>query len=291
MTIGPFAACVLAKKTYNITMENSSTTRKSASLPVQGLVALAVFILLVGWLLNTPPGLMGKADAVGYAVCHRIDARSFHLGDRQLPLCARCSGMYLGAIVGLVYLARVSKRRAGFPAWPVWVVFGVFVAAFGVDGLNSYLHLFPGAPGIYEPQNVLRLLTGSGMGLVMASILFPAFNQTIWKDWDAAPVLGGLRDLALPVLFTLILDAIVYTENPLVLFPLALLSAAGVLALLTIVYTMVWTMLLRTENRASTISKLALPLVAGFGTALFQIIILDFIRFLLTGTWEGFHLG
>lgn len=272
-------------------MEDTGVARKTVVRSVQRLVVLVVLVLLVGWLLNTPPGLLGKADAVGYAVCHRIDARSFHLGDRQLPLCARCSGMYLGAVVGLVYWARVSRRRAGFPAWPVWVVFGIFITAFAIDGINSYLHLFPGAPGIYEPSNGLRLLTGSGMGLVMAAILFPAFNQTAWKDWDSAPVASRLRDLAWPVLLTLVVDAIVYTENPLVLFPMALISAAGVLALLTIVYSMVWTMLLRMESRALKFSQLALPLVAGFGTALLQIIVLDLIRYWLTGTWDGFHLG
>jgi hypothetical protein len=37
----------------------------------RGLLLIAVGLLLLGWLLNTPPGIFGKADAVGYAVCHR----------------------------------------------------------------------------------------------------------------------------------------------------------------------------------------------------------------------------
>ena len=40
------------------------------------LAALAVIVTVV-WLSYTPPGLLGKADAIGYAVCHRISARSF----------------------------------------------------------------------------------------------------------------------------------------------------------------------------------------------------------------------
>jgi len=59
---------------------------KKRSLPKKGIVVLAVGLLLLGWLLNTPEGLLGKADAVGYAVCHRIEARSFHLGERPIPL-------------------------------------------------------------------------------------------------------------------------------------------------------------------------------------------------------------
>src|SRR5512140_118546 len=82
---------------------------------------VAASVLLV-WLVYTPAGLLGKADAIGYAVCHRIDARSFHLGDRQLPLCARCSGMYLGAVVGIVYQA-FAGRKGAFPSWKMAIPF------------------------------------------------------------------------------------------------------------------------------------------------------------------------
>lgn len=252
---------------------------------------LVVGLLLVGWLLNTPAGLLGKADAIGYAVCHRIDARSFHIGERQFPLCARCSGMYLGAMAGLLYLGLTGRRRAGMPGRRLYLPLALLVLAFAVDGLNSFLSLFPSAPSLYTPNNTLRLLTGSGMGLVIAVMLFPAFNQTVWADWDSRPVLDGLRSLALLLLLVLLLDFVVWTENPLVLYPLALVSAGGVLVLLTMVYSMLWLMVLRHENRFERVQQLLVPLVAGFGVALLQIILLDALRYLLTGTWDGFHLG
>jgi len=62
------------------------------------------FLVLLGvWLALTPPGLLGKLDAIGYAVCHRIDARSYHIGERQVPLCVRCTGMYLGAMLSIIF--------------------------------------------------------------------------------------------------------------------------------------------------------------------------------------------
>ncbi len=252
---------------------------------------LVVGTLTLGWLLNTPGGLLGKADAVGYAVCHRIDVRSFHLGDRTVPLCARCTGMYLGAMFGLVYQAVLSRRQTGRPPWRVLVVLGVLVVAFGVDGLNSFLHLFPVAPSLYEPQNWLRLLTGSGMGVVIAAAVFPAFNQTVWKDWDSQPALKGLRSLVGMLVLVILVDLVVLTENPLALYPLALVSAAGVLVLLTIVYSMIWLMVLRAENRFQHFRQLSLPLTGGFGLAILQIAALDFVRYLMTGTRDGFHLG
>lgn len=262
-----------------------------ASLPWKWTVFLAVGLLLFGWLLNTPPGLLGKGDAVGYAVCHRIEVRSYHLGERQLPLCVRCTGMYLGAMLGLGYQALVGRRGGQLPPWRVLAFLGLLVVAFGVDGLNSYVHLFPGAPSVYEPRHELRLLTGTGMGLVIAAMLYPAFSQTVWQDWAPRPALPGLRSLGAILGLALVVDLLVWTENPLLLYPLALVSAAGVLALLAMIYTMVILMVLRLENRFLRLAQLWLPLTGGLGIAILQIAALDLVRFVLTGTWDGFHIG
>ena len=75
-------------------------------------MALAILLL---YLLAPPHGLLDKADHAAYAVCHRIPARSFAFAGRPLPLCARCSGTYLGAVAGLIVLVGVrqaSRRTA-----------------------------------------------------------------------------------------------------------------------------------------------------------------------------------
>ncbi len=265
--------------------------RLAASRPFRLVVWITAGLLLLGWLLNTPEGLLGKADAIGYAVCHRIDLRSFFLGERQMPLCVRCSGMYLGALLGLVWLAFTSPRRGGLPPRSAWPFLAFFVLAFALDGLNSFLSLFPGSPSVYQPHNWLRLLTGTGMGLVIAVYLFPAFNQTVWQDWDARPALTGLRSLGLLAGLALLLDLLLLTQNPLVLYPAALLSAAAVLLILTMTYTVLLLILLRAENRYNKFSQLILPLVGGFIVAMLQIILIDWLRFLVTGAWDGFHIG
>lgn len=272
-------------------MERVPAGLNRIGISIQKPMLLAVGLLLLGWLVNTPGGLLGKADAVGYAVCHRIDLRSFYLGDRQLPLCARCTGMYLGAMLGLVYQALSGRRRTGTPPTAVLVVSAALVMAFAVDGLNSYLSLFPGAPSLYAPQNWSRLLTGTGMGLVMAIAIFPAFNQTARKDHDPRPAIGGMAPLLFLLILALLLDFLVLTENPLLLYPLSLVSAAGVLVLLTMVYSMIFQMVFRLENTDLFGYRYLYPLVGGFGLALLQIVLLDLARYLLTGTWDGFHLG
>jgi len=262
-------------------------------LPWRQMLVLTALIILGLWMGYTPAGLLGKADAVGYAVCHRIDARSFHLGDRQIPVCARCSGQYLGAMLSLGYLFLRRPRRTGTPAWPILGVLILFALAYAIDGFNSYLHLLPNLSRfyIYEPANPLRLLTGTGLGIGMGVMLFPAFNQTVWKMHDRRPVLNGIGELALLLVLALLVDFLVLSENPLILYPLALVSAAGVVVLLTLVYTMVVVMVFKQENRMAGWRDLLYPLLAGFIIALTQIAVLDLVRFLLTGTWSGFHFG
>ena len=46
--------------------------------------------------------------AVGSIVCHQLPERSFHLWSQQLPVCARCTGLYMGA--AFAALADVSRR-------------------------------------------------------------------------------------------------------------------------------------------------------------------------------------
>lgn len=252
---------------------------------------ITIGLMLIGALLNTPEGLLGKADAIGYAVCHRIDLRSFHIGERPLPLCARCTGMYLGALLGLLYQHAINPRRSGTPARSVILVLALFVIAFAADGLNSYMTLIPIFPHLYEPNNTLRLITGSGMGIAVSAALFPAFNQTIWQDHQDEPALKNLRQLFGLLLLGAITDALVLTQNPLILYPFALISAFGVVVLLTMIYSMLWIIILRKENRYAYARQLAMPLLAGFGFALLQLILIDAGRFLLTGTWDGFHIG
>ncbi len=277
-------------------MQTTKPARKATATRV--LVILAFLLVLIGWLFSTPTGLLGKADALGYAVCHRIPERSFHIGERALPLCARCSGMFLGAVIGLTFQTIMSKRHGGTPHWSVIVVMGLMVVAFGVDGSNSYLYLikqtYPGmleqVPNLYIPNNTLRLLTGTGMGLGMTAALYPAFTQTVWREWKKEPALTPLKALIL-IAIAVVLDLLILTESPVVLYPVALLSAAGILILLTMVYAIVWVTLMGQDNMFDNFKQMWLPLLAGLTLALIQVFAIDMLRLWLTGTWGGFPLG
>ena len=271
---------------------NLSVQKTTRITPARAALLVPVGLILAAWLLLTPGGLLGKADAIGYAVCHRIDVRSFHLGTRALPLCARCSGMYLGALVAIGTLVALGRgRHGGFPRASLFAVFGLFAAAWAIDGLNSYLTLIPGAPHAYEPNNVLRLVTGTLMGLSLGVLVTAGFNQNAWRGWKTEPVVQSFREIGLLLVPVAVVVLLVLSENPLILYPLALLSAGGVVLILTLVYGVVALLLLRLENRADSLAGVALPLAVGLGMAILQIGLLDAARLTLTGTWAGFSLG
>jgi uncharacterized membrane protein len=263
------------------------------TLPKAHLLLLAglLLIILVGLILS-PPGLLGKADAIGYAVCHRIDLRSLHLGDRQLPLCARCTGTFLGVIIGALLLIAFGRgRSAVWPSRRILIVLALTVVPWGLDGVNSYASLFPRFPHIYEPQNWLRLTTGVFLGMAMAAVFLPAVNQSLWKSPSPEPIIRNVRELVLYFLPAPLLIALALTENPVILYPLAVLSTTGILFLLTGVYTALLLMVLRREGLAET-GKDAWPvLAAGLALGLLQIYAIDAVRYHLTHTWGGFRLG
>lgn len=269
-------------------MDVKETTPKFKLSRLKFLVFLTCALVIIAWWIETPGGLLGKSDAIGYAVCHRIEARSFFLDDRPLPLCARCSGMYLGAVAGIFFQFIFYPRKGGMPGWKTGIPFMIFVLAFGFDGLNSYLHLFPGIHGAYEPQNWLRLITGTGMGLSIAAILTPAFNQSVWKKWDPQSIYTSWKVYAGLIASGFAVSSLMLINNPFFRYPLALVSSAGVILVLGLVYAIIWLMVFHKDNQAENWRDLIIPLCGGLLTAFIQIGAIDWLRYLLTGTWSGF---
>lgn len=258
-------------------------------------VLIATLAGLAAWMYVAPPGLMGKLDAIGYAVCHRLDSHSLHIGARQMPLCARCTGEFNAAAVALIFQTVVSPRYSLLPRKGIIAVLAAFFLAFALDGSNSYLGLLramePGSlawiPSLYSSDSVTRVFTGSGMGLVLGSILYPMYNQSVWQSPVLKPALDW-RKFAILVGSVAAIDLGTLTESPIVLYPVALLSALGVLALLGIVFSIVWIMTMRQENAIVTARQLWLPAAAGATLALLMIVGIDLARLSITHTWGGF---
>src|SRR5579859_555585 len=274
----------------NLTLTNEPVPSRPLVDRVAPYAVAALATVVVGtWLLYTPPGLLGKADAIAFAFCHRLVSHSILMGEEAMPLCARCTGIYLGALVGLFTLGGLGRRRAGgLPRRPLLVVLVAFIGIMGIDGLNSYATLLPGVPHLYQPQNWLRLVTGTGNGLALAALILPVMNQTLWRDWEDRPVLGRFRELGLMLVISAVVVGLVLTNNINVLVPMALLSVLGVLALVVALNTTVLLIALHRENRVTSWTGALTPLLAGLTMAFIEIGLIDLVRFSIFHTWSGF---
>lgn len=258
-------------------------------------VPVAAILAFAAWMYISPEGALGKLDAIGYAVCHRIDARSFHIGEHQLPLCARCTGEFYAAGIALIFQAFVSGKKSKLPSRGIIAVLVLFFLAFGIDGSNSYLYLLkqstPGAldniPNLYVPNNILRLFTGSGMGIALAVVLYPIVNQTLWREVDDHPALEWKSFGAL-IGLTILVNLLILTDSSIVLYPIAYLSALGTLSLLVIVFAILWIMIMKQDNTFEHPKQLLFPVLAGLTLALLMVLSIDLFRLQLTGTWSGF---
>ncbi len=250
--------------------------------PWDGLLALLALAVLAAILLAPPHNLLDKADRAAFAVCHRIPERTFSLDGRPLPLCARCSGTYLGTLAGLAVLTLRGRGRASrLPDRRSVAIFALFILAWALDGANSYLALL-GLPHLYEPSNLLRLVTGTLQGLAIASFLLPVANLTLW----AAPAPVRSVDSWAGLLWLLVgggvVVALVSSEQPWLLYPLALFSGLTIAGLFGLLNGMLMLMLLRREARAVRWAALAAPLLVGGALALAELAAIGLVRDWLT---------
>jgi uncharacterized membrane protein len=121
---------------------------------IAGLAVGWVSLILLAPFLPIPAA--GLLYLFGSRICHQIAERSFHLDGAQLPVCARCVGIYAGAAVGaLVYVGRVP--RSG-PAMRY------VIAAVALNLATIALEWF----GAWHPGNGVRATAGALLGIAAA---------------------------------------------------------------------------------------------------------------------------
>lgn len=253
------------------------------------LIGLLLIGLLTVWLLLTPKGFLGKLWAIAYAVCDQNPEHTLSLGGQLLPLCGRCTGMYLGAMIATAYLLR-RGRASRFPSMGKNAVLALLALAFGMDGLNSGVALLWPAHVLYPPTNALRLFTGLGMGVVIVNLLLPLWNQTFWVEGTGAAVLNSWGQFAGLLVLETLAGILILTGKDWLYLPVAILSVGMVPVLLTGVYTLLGMVLFRHENLVKNWRAGAVYVACGLLAAFVQIGLFDWLRYALTASWAGFNI-
>jgi uncharacterized membrane protein len=242
-----------------------------------GILILAALALSTNWILRTPAGCQSKVFAVGASVCHQIPSHSFLNTDLQFPLCARCTGLYLGSAIGIAYFFTQGKKNL-FPKKSILFLLLLLFLLWAGDGVNSFIIALLNKNLIYETTNFTRLVTGFGMGLAMATVLMTLFNMTTWKEGVAQPFLDHWQQIAGYALAASLTGYLLINSSAFFFKVFAYISIGAVLFIISMLYSIFWIILMRKENSFSSWRSLGVFLIAGFSTAMLQVTLLYWLR-------------
>jgi hypothetical protein len=192
--------------------------------------------------------------------------------------------MFLGALMAFIPLVKRRQARLA-PSKGKTAFLMVFLLAFIVDGVNSLIAALRPAAMLYTPNNTLRLITGLGMGMVIANFLLPLWNQTYWADGGEEAALSTWKQFSLMIFLETAAVVFVLNAPGWFYYPIAILATGMVLVLLTMIYTLLWMVFLKKENIIKRGYEGILYIEIGILCAWLQIGLLDLLRFTLTGTW------
>jgi len=228
--------------------------------------------------------LSSTTRSVLHGLCAQRPSHSFTVGGELLPFDARMTGIYAGTLWAWgIFAVRRRVLAAGTPSWSVIALLTAAVVAMALDGFNALLvDLQLWHP--YEPVNEVRLLTGFGMGVGIASLQVWLLGGTLWKlahrrpSWDRPAELWWMVPAALATLSFIRLD--IGWSYPVIA---TLLVASAWITVTGLVLVMVLAAL-RIEARIGSIHRLETPLVVSALAALLIIIGLAQLRFWLERT-------
>ena len=89
-------------------------------------------------------------------LCHGRSERCLTYGEYQFPLCSRCTGIYIGFFVALIY-----EYLFSLPSSELIPLFAVMIVPTAIDGVTQLLR-------DRESTNPIRFSTGllAGVGLM-----------------------------------------------------------------------------------------------------------------------------
>jgi len=119
---------------------------------------------------------------VGAVICHQQAARSFAIWSQQLPVCARCTGIYVGAAIAALVVSFRAAR--GFQPRER----GPERAALHLNAERTFL-IVAALPTLatlaFEwststaPSNVVRAIAGFPLGAAVAWVILSAVDDQV----------------------------------------------------------------------------------------------------------------
>jgi uncharacterized membrane protein len=139
------------------------------------LAALAALVFLAGTFVAPYAESAGRGwgrplRLVYFPACHQIPERSLAVARSTQAVCARCSGLYIGGVVGLLagaWLVSGTRLRPR-PIWLVWtvapIVIDLLLPRIGLQGLSNIPRLILALPAGFVAALFLAVGIGDLVG-------------------------------------------------------------------------------------------------------------------------------
>jgi len=238
----------------------------------------AFFLLLIPFAAP----LLNALRLLDSGICAQLPTHLLAPGGVTLPLCARNTGIYSGAALAFGILRARGRQRAMLPPSPLVIaVLLALIAIMALDGFNSVATDLA-LPHLYAPTNTFRLATGLGAGFALALLLAPVIARARFGMQDRRPPVASVVELLPFGVAAALAFLFIHTVAPWTLYPVALLSNAGLLAVLVGVNRVAFSAFAGLTGTAATSGvRLALPTLVPVCVA--ELALLAGMKLLLLG--------
>lgn len=248
------------------------------------LVAGVVALITLALVIFTPGSLLDKLFIINSGVCAQRLAHSYFFDGQQLPLEARMIGIFGAFSLTLLFLWFIGRGRTlRLPPLKITLVLVALIVPVAVDGLNATLYDM-GWFHLYEPQLVLRIITGTLSGIGIAALVQPFFNLLVWRYAYPGGPLQRWRELGFALLIGVgLILATMSGWGPL-FWPITFLAVGGVFTMLVILNLMIALSLSGKQNWAQKPADLLTPAALMFLFTLVEMGAFAAVRISLIGS-------
>ncbi len=118
----------------------------------------------------------GFIFAIGSLICHQRPERSFFIDGQQLPVCARCTGLYLSGVIGLMawLMLKIARQWRPITIDPRRAARTLVMAA-----VPTGLSLAAGLLGVWDGVNLTRALLAVPLGAAAGAIVAAAATKDL----------------------------------------------------------------------------------------------------------------
>jgi uncharacterized membrane protein len=146
-------------------------------------IAWALILPLASWVASASHVTAWSASfviavyGVGSLVCHQLPQRSFRLFSAQMPVCARCTGIYVGAAVAAVVSAFGHGRAVPDHRWDSRLVLSVAALPCAITLVAEW------TTGVM-PSNLVRAAAGLPLGAGVAWLVMTSTREDAARPPD-----------------------------------------------------------------------------------------------------------